>query len=36
LQTMRERAESVNGTLEVVSEIHAGTRVELTLPLVED
>jgi signal transduction histidine kinase len=36
LQTMRERAESVNGALEVVSEIHAGTRVELTLPLVED
>jgi signal transduction histidine kinase len=36
LQMMRERAESVNGRLEIVSEPRSGTRVELTLPLVPD
>ena len=36
LQMMRERAESVNGRLEIVSENRAGTRVELTVPLVEE
>ena len=36
LQTMRERAENVNGVFTVNSELGYGTRVELVLPLLEN
>ena len=34
LQTMRERASSINGVLTVNSEIGIGTKIELTLPFI--
>ncbi len=36
LQTMRERAENVNGVFTINSELGCGTRVELVLPLLDN